>query len=385
MPSGLCARFGAPKLSGSMPPPPMDVQVGAETGEEEFGGEVSAFSETTHCVAPLRAFYAPFVDVSSGMAELGDCESPLPNLRGEPLYPERYLVRRFPGIKRALENGELDSVYRQPGPGHPVAGLTRVENNMVPLLRRIQPETILSRVASSATRGDLYGEKECAIHAHSKWSSRRFCPASEFFLHGCITLNSFFLVSRQRAFLFCIRNVVLGQFYPAALAQRVAESLRNLAHGSTQIGEAAGSVSQNLHISRRAPPQNSARGSVTRIDLDDPGVYSQFLAAAFRYALSRHCRRHHPAAPFYCDSKIGAWKWIPQQIREGAINPSWWLPGPIDKWGDAYAEVSRRIGCRISPSHFTPSAAAETLEYRGILRESRGDLRDWELPPTSPD
>ena len=63
---------------------------------------------------------------------------------------------------------------------------------------------------------------------------------------------------------------------PAALVRRVVGSLHNIAPEGTQVGGAVGLVNRSLHISPPASPQTSARGTVRRIKLNEPEIYSQF-------------------------------------------------------------------------------------------------------------
>ena len=89
-------------------------------------------------VAALRAFPAPFMDMSLFTAGLEDCEGPFSHRRKRKTITKKYLARHFMEVRQALDNGVLDNVCWLPGPENLAGALAKVECDMVPLLRMLQ-------------------------------------------------------------------------------------------------------------------------------------------------------------------------------------------------------------------------------------------------------
>ena len=86
----------------------------------------------------LRKCHAPLGYLSPGMIGFearGSLSTHLPNAK---TAPDRYLVRHFPGIQRALGSHELGDGHRLPAAGNPADGLANVKSDMVPILRTLQ-------------------------------------------------------------------------------------------------------------------------------------------------------------------------------------------------------------------------------------------------------
>ena len=116
-----------------------------------------------------------------------------------------------------------------------------------------------------------------------------------------------------------------------------------------------------------------------RISPNDPETFLQFSAATQRFAVFRHCRRHPSGAPPNRGSKVGAWLWTSQQIRECGADPFWVRVGLIDKLREALASALGCIGRRTHSLYFTPPIEPAVLEFRGIPRNRRVDLRNRQL------
>ena len=54
------------------------------------------------------------------------------------MIADKYLVRHFSGIQKALEAGDLENVYWLPGTENPADSLTKVRSAMDPLLRLLE-------------------------------------------------------------------------------------------------------------------------------------------------------------------------------------------------------------------------------------------------------
>ena len=72
----------------------------------------------------MRGFYQLFVDMSTGMAGLGDCESLFTHLRSAKTVAEKYLICHSLGTQQALGNRGLGNAYWLPGIGNPADGPT---------------------------------------------------------------------------------------------------------------------------------------------------------------------------------------------------------------------------------------------------------------------
>ena len=83
----------------------------------------------------LKEVYEPFEGIIPGEVGLGDYERLFTHLKTKKLVAEKYLVRHFLSIQRALEAADLENAFWLPGAGNPVDGLTKVQSDMVPLLR----------------------------------------------------------------------------------------------------------------------------------------------------------------------------------------------------------------------------------------------------------
>ena len=86
----------------------------------------------------LRELCAPSADSSMGRAGMEDSESLFTHPRNEKSVAAKYLGRQLLGIQLALENGALGDVFWLPGPENPADGVTKVQNDMAPLLRLLQ-------------------------------------------------------------------------------------------------------------------------------------------------------------------------------------------------------------------------------------------------------
>ena len=103
----------------------------------------------------------------------------------------------------------------------------------------------------------------------------------------------------------------LGNFDPAASAQRVVELPRNNIPEGALLGEVLGLGNQNPHIKPPASPC---------ANLSDPFTYLQFFVITSDFSVVPDARRRHRGASLQRGSEIGAWKWVFQQIRACAVD-----------------------------------------------------------------
>ena len=103
--------------------------------KSSLGGEVYALSEMVDHALLLKDCYGPFGGINPGAVGLEGCESLSSHLKTKKMITEKYSVRHFLSIQRALEEGDLEKAYWLPGTENPAGGLTRVRSDMVPLLR----------------------------------------------------------------------------------------------------------------------------------------------------------------------------------------------------------------------------------------------------------
>ena len=109
--------------------------------KSSLGGEVYAFSEMLDHMSMLREFYGHFAGSKPGMIGLEDCESLFTHLKKSKSITEKFLVRHFMSIQQALEDHELDNVFRIPGEENPADGLTKMHSEILPLLRLLESGT----------------------------------------------------------------------------------------------------------------------------------------------------------------------------------------------------------------------------------------------------
>ena len=109
--------------------------------KSSLGGEVYAFSETLDPMSMLRGFYGLFTDLFSGMVDLDDCEILFTHLKKNKPFSEKFLVRHFSAIPKAVEIQELDNVYWAPVEEHPADGPTTLHSEILPLLRLVEAGT----------------------------------------------------------------------------------------------------------------------------------------------------------------------------------------------------------------------------------------------------
>ena len=83
----------------------------------------------------LKGYYAPSGGMNPGAVGLEDCECPFTRLKTTEMITEKYLVRHFLSIQRAMEEGDLENAYWLPGTENPADSLTKVRIEMAPLLR----------------------------------------------------------------------------------------------------------------------------------------------------------------------------------------------------------------------------------------------------------
>ena len=70
-------------------------------------GEVYAFGEMAEHMSMLRASYAHFSDLSLRMVGIEDCGSPFTRHKKKQTATEKFSVRHFFAIQRALETQEF--------------------------------------------------------------------------------------------------------------------------------------------------------------------------------------------------------------------------------------------------------------------------------------
>ena len=106
--------------------------------ESSLGGEVYAFSETLDHMSMLRKFYGHFSGLSPGLAGLEDCENLFTRRKKSEMITGKFLAMHFLSIQQALEQKDLDNVYRIPGKENPADGLTKLRCEILPLLRLLE-------------------------------------------------------------------------------------------------------------------------------------------------------------------------------------------------------------------------------------------------------
>ena len=103
--------------------------------KSSLGGEVYAIGETKDRMLLLKDFYGPFEGMSPGAMGSENCEgfrTHLKKKKQEEMISEKFLVRNFLSIQRALEAGVMGNAYWLPGTENPAEGLTEVRIDVVP-------------------------------------------------------------------------------------------------------------------------------------------------------------------------------------------------------------------------------------------------------------
>ena len=99
----------------------------------------------------LKEVRCLFEGMNPGATGLGDCGSLLTHLKAKKMINEEYVARHFPSIQQALEGGDLENEYWQPGAESPADGQTEVRSDMAPFLR------LLEGVFTTSRRSGLQG------------------------------------------------------------------------------------------------------------------------------------------------------------------------------------------------------------------------------------
>ena len=73
-----------------------------------------------------------------GAAGLAGCESLFTDLKTKKMVAERFLVRCVSIIQQSLGDGDLENAYWLTGTESPADGLTKVQNDAVPLFRLLE-------------------------------------------------------------------------------------------------------------------------------------------------------------------------------------------------------------------------------------------------------
>ena len=99
-----------------------------------LGGEVYALSAIMGHMSLLRNFHPPLGGLDPKVVVLDDCESLGTHSGARKMTVEMFPARHFLGTQQDLEEGDLGNAYWLPGAEDPSGGLTKVRNEMVPLL-----------------------------------------------------------------------------------------------------------------------------------------------------------------------------------------------------------------------------------------------------------
>ena len=109
-----------------------------EKVKSSIGIEVYALSEMVDHMPLSKDFCGPFWGMGPGLGALEDCGSLFSHFKTKKMIAEKFLVRHFLSIQRALGNGDAEGECWLPGTENPADGLTKVRSDMVPLLRLLE-------------------------------------------------------------------------------------------------------------------------------------------------------------------------------------------------------------------------------------------------------
>ena len=82
-----------------------------------------------------QEFYDPCADLPTGAIGFEGRDSVFTTLRDKKTIAEKFLARRFLGIQRSPESGELGNAFWIPAAESPDDGIIEVRSDMGPLLR----------------------------------------------------------------------------------------------------------------------------------------------------------------------------------------------------------------------------------------------------------
>ena len=123
--------------------------------KSSLGGEVFALSEMLDHASMLRGFYGHFVDPFPGLAGLDGCESL--SAHQKQMIAEKFSARHLVAIRQAIEVQSLGNAYWIPGKENPADGLTKLHNEIFPLLRLMESGTYNPGV-SRPLKGAVFGD-----------------------------------------------------------------------------------------------------------------------------------------------------------------------------------------------------------------------------------
>ena len=106
--------------------------------KDSLGGEIYALGEMADHMLSLEVLFGPFEGIYPGVLRWTDCESLFTRLKTRKTVTTEYLVRHVSSIQQLLGAGDLENAYWLPGAETATDGLTKVQSDVVPLLRLLE-------------------------------------------------------------------------------------------------------------------------------------------------------------------------------------------------------------------------------------------------------